>query len=61
MLPGNHLVRAQPMSAADYKPLTATLDPFFRILRSNLFILFFYIPLISCQLNVCQEADLSLL
>lgn len=42
MLPGNHLVRAQPMSATDYKPLTATLDPFFRILRSNLFIYVLY-------------------
>lgn len=28
MLPGNHLVRVEPMSATDYKPLTATLDPF---------------------------------
>lgn len=27
-LPSNHLLQAEPMSATDYKLLTATLDPF---------------------------------
>lgn len=57
-LPGNHLLQAEPMSATDCKPLTATLDPCF---ESSGATFVFYTLLISCQLNVCQEEDLSLL
>ena len=61
-LPSNHLVRAEPVCATDYKPLTATPDSIPPPESSGAFFLiffFFYTCLISCQLNVYQEADLS--
>lgn len=58
-LPGNHLQRAESVSATDYKLLTATLDPFSESSGATFF--FFYPAIfgISCQLNRYQEADLS--